>query len=204
MTVLSDGDLEGNPSVSVRMDSVSESSDTVVESSNEDSYEVSGSPSTQPSSYDLHLGDEIKDVPEVSEDKVVVDDEDTYPEYLTASVGKKYGYTILPNEFVLATTKEVVDLDSHVMGQLHGRSSVGRLGLFVHNAGLVDAGYVGQLTLELYNASPYPIELKEGMRICQLTVHTLSSSAEEAYNDESNKYQKQNGVTPSKLWQDFD
>lgn len=181
MTVLSDVDLEDN-----------------------DCITVDGEPSTQPSSYDLHLDSEVQIPITSNSQKVVVDDEDTYPSYLTSSVGESLGYTIQPNAFVLATTKEVVDLDDNVMGLLHGRSSVGRLGLFVHNAGLVDSGYEGQLTLELYNAAPYPIELKEGMRICQLTVHTLSSSAKEAYNDESNKYQQQSGVTPSKLWEDFE
>ncbi|WP_306298989.1 hypothetical protein [Bacillus sp. OV166] len=48
---------------------------------------------------------------------------------------------------------------------VEGRSSIGRLGLFIQNAGWVDPGFEGHITLELYNANRVPIELRAGRRI---------------------------------------
>ncbi|NPB04993.1 MAG: dCTP deaminase, partial [Aquificae bacterium] len=78
------------------------------------------------------------------------------------------GFFVQPKEFVLATTLEFVALPPDLTAFVEGRSSLGRLGLFIENAGWVDAGFEGQLTLELYNANSYPIKLYPKMRICQL------------------------------------
>ena len=87
---------------------------------------------------------------------------------------------------------------------LHGRSSVGRLGMFVHNAGLIDPGFSGQVTLELTNAVDYDIELKAGMRIGQLTFHRMENAPDVGYSEyNSSKYNKQTGPTVSRLWEDF-
>jgi len=97
-----------------------------------------------------------------------------------------------------------VSLPNGAVGFLHGRSSVGRLGLFVHNAGVVDAGYgPGELTLELYNASRNSIKLDVGMRICQMTVHEHKTDPIVGYGKQKgSKYQGQTGPTPSKLYED--
>lgn len=155
--------------------------------------------SIQSSSIDLHLGDEFA-VPSKKENPVRVTDEDTYPEYEFVETET---VIIEPSSFVLAHTDETVYLSNDVVGQIRGRSSVGRLGLFVHNAGLIDAGFEGQPTLELFNPAPYPIELETGMRICQLTVAEHNRPASDDYSVEG-KYQDQTGVTPSKLYEDFE
>lgn len=77
--------------------------------------------------------------------------------------------------------------------------------MFAHNAGLVDAGFGGSLTLELFNAASYPIRLKPGMRIVQMTLHEHDTEPKTAYGtDRGSKYQGQQGVTPSRLSEDFD
>ena len=58
------------------------------------------------------------------------------------------------------------------------RSSIGRLGLQVQNAGFIDAGFHGQITLELENQSGFPIDLKKGVWICQIVFVQMSRSAE--------------------------
>ena len=81
-----------------------------------------------------------------------------------------------------------------------------RLGLLIHStAGFVDAGWDGQLTLELSNVANLPIMLYPGMKIGQLCLFRLSSPAEHPYGSEKygSRYQGQRGPTPSRSFQNF-
>lgn len=164
-------------------------------------YRQSGSGlSIEPSSIDLHLSRYVGTTNHT--ETVAVWDESTYPEW---EVREDDFPVVPPNGFMLAETDEVVELPPAAVGLLHGRSSVGRLGLFIHNAGLVDAGFSGSLTLELFNPAPYPICLISGMRICQMTIHPHSSRPDVPYSARNgNKYQGQLGPTPSRLFEDFE
>ena len=161
-----------------------------------------GDLSFQPSSVDLHLGGQFLEMHDQDE-PIYVDQRSSYPRYDFATPDDGY-YEIDPNQFVLATTQEVVSLDETVVGFLWGRSSVGRLGLFVHNAGLVDSGYDGNLTLEIVNPTSNTIAVREGMRIVQMTVHELTEPSAAGYDEQvDSKYNEQSGVTPSRLHEDF-
>ena len=109
-------------------------------------------------------------------------------------------YIIRPKSFVLATTQEYINLPNYLTAFVEGRSSIGRVGLFVQNAGWVDPGFSGQITLELFNAGDYAIQLTKGMRIGQLVFSTMTSPAEHPY---TGKYQNQEGATGSKIYKDW-
>lgn len=109
-------------------------------------------------------------------------------------------FALYPGEFVLATTLETVYLDRNHLGYVDGRSSVARCGLIIEAAGLIDPGYRGQITLELYNQRRVPLVLKVGMRICQMSIHKLQAGAGLDYGErKGSKYQDQRGATPSRL-----
>ncbi|MCS6957968.1 MAG: dCTP deaminase [Aquificaceae bacterium] len=110
------------------------------------------------------------------------------------------GVLIPPKAFMLATTEEYIKLPEDITAFVEGRSSLGRLGLFIENAGWVDAGFEGQITLELYNANSAPIRIYRGVRICQIVLARLDQRAEKPYRG---KYQGQRGATPSKVYMDF-
>ncbi|QIR31216.1 dCTP deaminase [Halorubrum virus Serpecor1] len=155
--------------------------------------------SVEPASMDLHLGSELR-IPSAT-GVVEVDDADTYP----AHYERTSELSLSPGKFALAHTEENITVPDDKVGILHGRSSVGRLGLFIHNAGFIDPGFRGQVTLELFNAAPYPIRLRDGMRICQLALHDMKTTPDVAYSEENgNKYSDQTGATPSRLYEDFD
>lgn len=108
---------------------------------------------------------------------------------------------IPPGGFILGATEQTITLGSNVAARFEGKSSLGRLGLFVHvTAGLVDPGWVGQLTVELYNAAPYPIRLWRGMPIGQLTIEMLDEHVEVPYGSPElgSHYQHSLGVVPSR------
>jgi dCTP deaminase len=92
-------------------------------------------------------------------------------------------FILHPGEFVLGTTVEAIGLPDHLVARVEGKSSLGRLGLLIHaTAGFVDPGWSrGQITLELSNVATLPIKLTPGMRIGQLSFHTLDRPAERPY-----------------------
>ena len=108
-------------------------------------------------------------------------------------------YILLPGQFVLATTMEYVSLPDNLTAFVEGRSSLGRLGLFIQNAGWVDPGFQGEITLELFNANRCAIELKAGRRVGQLVFAEMDDTALKPYNG---KYQGQKGATGSRVYMD--
>lgn len=111
------------------------------------------------------------------------------PERDDASVSPYY---LQPQEFILGETRERLTLGETIAAEFMGKSSLGRVGLFVHvTAGLVDPGW-GQntqrglrLTVELFNASTRPLRLWAGMDIGQLVVHHLIAPVLHPYGHES-------------------
>lgn len=158
------------------------------------------SASIQPASLDLHLGNSfaLLSYPRFNErgNRVPVElmAKEEYQIY------KSKEFVLKPNRFCLATTQECVWVPDYLVGRLEGRSSVGRKGLFIHNAGFIDPGFSGDITLELFNCTGRPVVLKEGIRICQIVFEYLNTTANPAYNG---KYQNQEGVTPSRLHMDL-
>lgn len=165
----------------------------------------------QPGSYDVTLGDTYlipKDLREMTPERDMVYMEpvataspvfrlgEDIPQYDSV---KAMSFTIQPYQFVLATTVETIITPKDVTAFVHGRSSVGRAGLFVQNAGLIDAGFVGQITLELFNASANPIQIRCGQRIAQITFERMDDASHRPYNG---KYQNQVGATGTRMHDD--
>ena len=116
----------------------------------------------------------------------------------------KNSYKLKPGEFILASTEEYVEIPNYLCGQVDGRSSVARLGISIHQTGgYIDAGYNGNITLELFNCSDKDFELEWGDSICQLVIHVLSSECLRPYGSDglSSKYQGSEGTVRSKYGQ---
>ena len=107
-------------------------------------------------------------------------------------------FTIYPGQFVLGTTLERLNLPKRISAFVQGRSSIGRIGLTIQNAGFVDPGFHGHITLELINDSPFPIHLQEGYPVGQLVFFETS----EVQNPYSGKYNGQTEATGSRMEQD--
>ncbi len=149
--------------------------------------------SIQPASIDCRLGDEFLITEENQMDILTLDSEIKYRKIKDKTV------TIPPHSFLLATTQEYVELPNNLTSFVEGRSSIGRIGLFIQNAGWVDPGFKGRITLELYNANSLPIKLQSGRRICQLVFCKMDQAAQTPYNG---KYQGQKKSIGSKIYQD--
>ena len=116
-------------------------------------------------------------------------------------------FILHPGEFVLGQTLERVRLPNDLVGRLEGKSSLGRMGLLIHStAGFVDAGFEGNLTLELSNVANLPITVYHGMPIGQISFMRMDTAVERPYgSDEAgSKYQGQAEPTPSRFHLNFD
>lgn len=123
--------------------------------------------------------------------------------------GREYAFTdgveIRPGRNYLATTMEYIDLPDDVVGDIKGRSSIGRHFIQVHCAGWVDAGYHGQITLEITSFRDSPITFPVGQRICQMVLHETKTTPETPYPEkEGQKYTGQRGATASRLHMEAD
>lgn len=149
----------------------------------------------QPASVDIRLGNTFSIVDDTPSGIITLDSE---IKYKTITADK---YLILPGQFVLATTMEFFELPDDLTAFVEGRSSLGRMGLFIQNAGWVDPGFKGEITLELFNANRCAIELTAGRRVGQLVFAKMDCAAQDPYNG---KYQGQTGATGSRVFMDND
>ena len=109
------------------------------------------------------------------------------------------GFLLRPNTLYLGRTMEFTETERYVP-MLEGRSSIGRLGLFVHiTAGFGDVGFKGFWTLEIFCVQP--IKIYPEVEICQIFYHTIEG---DYVKYSSNKYQNNKDVQPSLLFKDFE
>lgn len=151
--------------------------------------------SIQPASIDCRLGNHFLIIEDYNMHTIRMDEEIKYREIESDEI------VLPPHSFILATTEEYVKLPNDLTAFVEGRSSIGRMGLFIQNAGWVDPGFEGKITLELYNANSLPIQLKRGKRICQLVFCKMDQEAKNPYRG---KYQRQMKSVGSRVFQDRD
>ncbi len=109
------------------------------------------------------------------------------------------GLLLEPNKLYLGRTNEFTSTDKYVP-MLEGRSSTGRLGLFIHvTAGFGDIGFAGYWTLEIFCVQP--VKIYPNVEICQIYYHNINGE----YDLYSNgKYQNNTGIQPSLMYKDFE
>jgi dCTP deaminase len=105
-------------------------------------------------------------------------------------------FVVHPGELVLATTHEYIELAPTLAARVEGKSSLGRLGIFVHStAGFVDPGWPrAPITLEISTVVGVPVKLYPGMPIAQLAFERV----EEGSAGYTGKYVGQSGPAASR------
>ncbi|WP_396953949.1 dCTP deaminase [Neobacillus niacini] len=146
----------------------------------------------QLASIDLRIGNHFMIIDESSTPFISLERPAIYNEVYQETI------IIPPQGFVLGTTIEYINLPNDMTAFVEGRSSIGKLGLFIQNAGWVDPGFKGQITLVLYNANRAPIKLKAGRRVCQLVLALLDQKG----TGYIGKYYEQEEVKESRIYLD--
>ena len=144
-----------------------------------------------PNSYNLRLHNEL-----LVYDEEILDMKK--PNKVKRIIIPEEGLVLEPGKLYLGRTLEYTETDKYVP-MLEGRSSIGRLGLFIHvTAGFGDVGFKGYWTLEIFCVQP--IRIYSGVELCQIYYHSVEGDYEK-YT--SGKYQNNEGVQPSLLYKDF-
>lgn len=131
----------------------------------------------QPSSLDLRIGPELYDL-----------NNDQHYEF-------NEEVRLSPNQPYLGHTIDRISLPNDISARVYGRSSVGRRGVLVHfTAGLIDPGFDGEVTLELYNFRNTHQRFRVGERVAQVEFRML----DEESSGYDGSYQGQKGITLSK------
>ena len=143
-----------------------------------------------PNSYNLRLHDELL----VYEDSLL----DSKKQNKTIKIKiPKTGFILMPNQLYLGRTIEYTKTTGLVPA-LSGRSSTGRLGIFIHiTAGFGDVGFSGYWTLEL--ACIKPVQVYPETEICQICYHQIQGE----YDSYQGKYQNNKGVQSSRMFLDY-
>jgi len=145
-----------------------------------------------PNSYNLRLHNELL----IYEDDIL---DMKRPNKTRSLIISEEGLLLEPGRLYLGRTLEYTKTEGFVP-MLEGRSSIGRLGLYVHvTAGFGDVGFSGYWTLEIQCIQP--IRIYAGVEICQIYYHSLQGEYEK-YS--SGKYQNNTGIQPSLLYKDFE
>ena len=129
----------------------------------------------QPCSVDLHLASDLINLDGVKFDL------------------KQKHYNLQPNEFILGSTNDL-------SAQVDGKSSIGRCGIDIHKtAGWIDAGFKGNITLEIKNNSDKVFQLKNNMAICQIIFFSLTTPVNRPYGSKglNSHYQNSEGTIMS-------
>ena len=145
-----------------------------------------------PNSYNLSLADEL-----------LVYEQDELdmkkPNPTKRIVIPEEGLLLEPNRLYLGRTNEFTRTDRYVP-MLEGRSSTGRLGLFIHvTAGFGDIGFAGYWTLEIFCVQP--VRIYPNVETCQIYYHDIDGEYD-LYS--SGKYQNNSGIQASLLYKDFE
>lgn len=148
----------------------------------------------QPASYDVTLSDSFLVYGDQPIDTAEISFVKTRP-FLAENI------ELDPGEFVLGSTMEVIYIPNGFVGRIEGKSSLARIGLVVHvTAGFIDPGFIGNITLEMYNMNKVSITIYEGMKIAQITLSHVSSLSDKPYghSDLNSKYQGSLGTVKSR------
>jgi len=102
-------------------------------------------------------------------------------------------FVIRSGQLVLGVTLEKVAVPKDLVASIEGRSSIARMGVFIHiSSGHVNPGSGSRnpipVTLEILNMNPAPVKLYPGMRVCQLLFYAMDKAVSRGYDDLGGKY----------------
>lgn len=122
-----------------------------------------------PASIDLTLGNEIRVIEPVGL-AIPIDEDVDYRDH-THVRSLDEPYPLGPGTTIHGITRERITLPSDLCGFLEGRSRFARLGLLIHvTSAFVQPGVSNRQVLEMSNVSGRTLEIRPGVRVCQLVL----------------------------------
>lgn len=152
--------------------------------------------------YDLSLADEFKVydpttincLAEFSFGQPIIDPKKSI---LMRDIKEQGCCIIPPNSFALGRSIEYIKMPRDVTGLATNKSTYARCGLNTPST-VLEAGWSGHLTIEMFNSTPHPIKVYAGEGIVQI-LFFKGEDCLTSYADRKGKYQGQKGITNAKI-----
>lgn len=113
------------------------------------------------------------------------------------ALGVRY-FILPPNGYALGHTREYFNMPRDMTAVVLGKSTYARSGIIV-NATPIEAGWSGEVVLEISNPTPLPARVYIDEGIAQFLFARGGRECLTSYADRSGKYQGQRGVTLSRV-----
>ena len=162
----------------------------------------------QPNSIDLTLADGWKEIDlgngyVIDPAKPVRYRSGKFQQYFESDKDLPPYHIVEPKKFVLMASNEILNIPNGIIAFVQGRSSIARLAIQTEQAGLIDAGFRGTITFEVFNQSDNPVKLYKDMRIAQVYFFK-AQYADRLYGKEhGSKYNGQIDPTESMIYKDY-
>ncbi|MGL4571876.1 MAG: dCTP deaminase [Clostridium sp.] len=115
------------------------------------------------------------------------------------------GYELRPHEYILVKLKETINMPNDLVAHIRPRTSLNKIGIILSSQN-INPSYCGRLSLAIYNASEYVIEIKPDLAIGQVVFEEITEipTKEKLYiNQKKAKYQNEIEFVGSKIYDDF-
>jgi dCTP deaminase len=144
--------------------------------------------------YDIRIADEFKVFTNVH--TTIVDPKCMDPASMVDFRGPVC--VIPPNSFALGRSVEYFRVPRNVLCTCLGKSSYARCGI-ITNVTPFEPEWEGYVTLEISNTTPLPAKIYANEGIAQVLFFESDEPCEVSYKDKAGKYQRQQGITLSRL-----
>ncbi|MDQ1527921.1 MAG: hypothetical protein QOG18_2534 [Microbacteriaceae bacterium] len=126
----------------------------------------------------LTLGNRLQPMAHHPSATVDLTDEDQIDAMYGETLIAWHSFTLRRGELALSHADHPVALPRGVGGLIGGLSHMARLGLTVHlDTPIVDAGFHGVLTIEIFNAGPSDVILRPGMPVAKVILYHVGGDA---------------------------
>ena len=144
--------------------------------------------------YDLRVADEFKIFTNVN--TTIVDPKNMDPSSMVDFKGPVA--VIPPNSFALGRSVEYFRVPRNVLCTCLGKSTYARCGI-ITNVTPFEPEWEGFVTLEISNTTPLPAKVYANEGIAQVLFFESDTPCEVSYREKAGKYQKQVGITLSRV-----
>jgi dCTP deaminase len=129
---------------------------------------------------------------------------DVMDRFVEKKASESEGIFMRPGEFILASSAELLQLPSGIVGLVSGRSSYSRLGISVElSQVIIQPGHNDLIPLQITNNLPYPVIIYPKMLIAQVVFFRTISDSERNYSTEiSSKYKNKMNDKRTRFYED--
>ncbi len=171
------------------------SDSTIKEYISKGKIKIEGEYEIEPIGISLHLHDELL----IPKPYQTVDSKNPKEiEYIKYNLTQA-PYVLKPNEFVLGSTKEIINTDKDIITIIDGRSTYARVGMSIHISAMILDGLPfnhERSVLEIKNSGLFNIFLHPSEKVGTYLFSTLSDSIS---GDKESVYKDQKSVSPPKF-----